>query len=71
MTVQKGGELELSSDRLTEGEQVEVIVIRRDGEDAALPRLKSIFDVRGAGPSFDSAEEVDRFIREERDSWDR
>lgn len=69
--VQKGGKLELQSDRLTEGQEVDVIVLPRIASPGEVPPVKSIFELKGAGKSFGSAEEVDRFIREERDKWDR
>ena len=69
-TVQPGGRVEVSSPRLPTGEAVEVIVLFP--QEAAVRR--SVTDVLADAPghlAFQTAEEVEAYLREERDAWDR
>ena len=66
-----GQKIEVTAPELVEGEPVEVIVVfpgpGRRGR-------RSVMDIIESGTlprTGRSAEEVDRYIREERDSWDR
>lgn len=83
VTVQAGGKVELICPELKAGDIVDVIVLTavdperspdgRPGDENSRPR-RSVLDILNDGPSerlFKTAEEVDEYIREERDSWDR
>jgi len=70
--VQPGHKIEIPVPDLREGEEVRVIVYRTQ-PDPNVPR-QSIFDIiesLNGHRLFQSPEEVDRYINEERDSWDR
>ena len=83
VTVQPGGKVELVCPELKAGDIVDVVVSmapapartpawQPDGE-RSRPR-RSVLDILNDGPSerlFKTAAEVDEYIREERDSWDR
>ncbi len=69
-TVQPGGKVELTCPELEEGESVEVTVR------TVLPpeKRRSAYEIISNAPGqllFKTAKEVDDYIREERDSWDR
>jgi hypothetical protein len=66
-TVQPDGKIEVTSYELRPGSRVEVIVLTTDN---APKRTLSSFIGSGKG-CFSSVEEVDQFIRSERDAWDR
>ena len=66
-TVKQGGVVEVRSPDLVPGSTVEVIILSEDGP-STVRKLTSLIGA-GRGLFFDS-EEVDRFIRKERDSWD-
>lgn len=69
--VQPGGRIEVVDAQLAPGTSVEVIVL--------LPQMasstkRSIVEVLAEAPghlAFHNAEEVDTYLREERDSWER
>lgn len=70
-TVQSGGRVEIVSPELPSGANVDVIVL-------LLPALetprRSALDILAEAPGqrlFKTAEEVDAYIREERDGWER
>ncbi len=68
--VQPGGKIEVTNTQLPEGQAVEVIVLLPS---AAVPR-RSILEVLAEAPghlAFQSADEVDAYLREERDAWER
>ena len=70
-TVQLGGRVEVSSPQLPFGKSVEVIVLLPQEANAV---RRSVMDVLAEAPghlAFQTAEEVDAYIREERDTWDR
>ena len=70
-TVQPGGRVEVSSPQLPSGKAVDVIILF-SGETETLRR--SVTDVLAEAPGqivFQSAEEVDAYIREEDAAWDR
>jgi hypothetical protein len=69
VTVEQGGVVRVTSSELQPGTSVEVIVLFEPAAQAVAPTLSSLIG-RGKG-SFSSVEEVDRFIRSERDEWDR
>lgn len=64
--VQPGGLIELQSSDLPEGAIVEVIVLLEPK--AEQPRTLTSFIGAGNG-SFTTPEEVDEFIRQEREAW--
>ena len=69
--VQPGGKIEVTDTDLPEGQSVEVIVLLPSP--SAVPR-PSILDVLAEAPghlAFQTADEVDAFLREERDAWER
>ena len=67
VTVQPGGTIEVQSDELQPGAMAEVIVLV-EAKIAPNPTLSSFI---GAGKGcYSSVEEVDAFIRSERDAWD-
>jgi hypothetical protein len=68
VTIQPGGKIELQSPELPDGVEADVVVL----VPAAALRKRSLVEFIGAGKGlFKSAEEVDAYIREERDSWER
>lgn len=70
-TVQQGGKIEVADAQLPAGKEVEIIVLFPPATDGP-PR--SVVDVLADAPgqlAFRSAEEVDAYLREERDAWDR
>lgn len=83
VTVLPGGRVEFVCPELTAGEVVDVVVstqleperssARLPGAERSRPR-RSVVDILNEAPGhllFKTAEEVDEYIREERDSWDR
>ena len=70
-TVQPGGRVEVSSPQLPSGKAVEVIVLFP--QEAEVTR-RSVMDVLAEAPGhlgFQTAEEVEAYLREEHDSWER
>lgn len=70
-TVLPGSRIEVSSSSLIEGEEVEVTIVS-----ATKPRKhsRSIIEIIGSitpPKQYESADEVDRYIESERESWDR
>ena len=69
-TVQSGGRIEVDAPGLTAGQAVEVTI----SPIASTPRRRSVLDILAECPGgllFKTAEEVDAYINEERNSWDR
>lgn len=71
-TVLPGGKIELISPALVPGKQVTIIVRveEPDPEKLTIDEHLARANYKG-GSLFKTAEEVDAYIREERDSWDR
>jgi len=65
--VQPGGVIEICSPELPPGATVEVIVLLEPK--AEQPRTLTSF-IGAAKGNFETPEEVDQFIRQERDVWD-
>ncbi len=69
-TVQPGGRVEVSSPQLPSGKAVDVIVLfPREAESSR----RSVMDVLAEAPgplAFQTAEEVDAHVQEERDAWE-
>ena len=67
VVVQPGGVVEVRSPELPDGATVEVIVLL----ESPSPLLQGLSRFIGtASGNFTTPEEVDRFIRQERESWD-
>lgn len=69
-TILLGGRIELSDLQLSAGEQVEIIVFRVPPQPS---ERRSALEILAEAPGhrlFKNAEEVDEYLREERDSWD-
>lgn len=70
-TVQPGGRVEVISPQLPAGETVEVIVLfARESADVR----RSVMDILAESPghlAFQTPEDVDAYIQEERSAWDR
>lgn len=70
-TVQSGGKIEIADPQLPPGKPVDVIVLFPPEADVS---RRSVVDVLAETPgqlAFHNAEEVDAYIREERDAWER
>jgi len=68
LTIQKDSILEIHSSMLKPGTHVEVIILLKESESLKKSSLCSLI---GSGKgSFSSPEEVDTFIRRERDKWE-
>ena len=66
-----GGRIEIADTQLTPGRPVDVIVVVPDSPAGDRP---SVIDVLASAPghlAFNTAEEVDAYVREEREAWDR
>lgn len=66
--VKPGGLVEIRSPELPDGATVEAIVLLESISDELGPSLSSL--IGAAKGSFATPEEVDRFIRQERDAWE-
>lgn len=70
-TILPGGKIEISAPELPSGMQADVfVVIEREEPPKKRHALDIISEFQGHG-IFKTAEEVDAYIREERDSWER
>jgi hypothetical protein len=68
--VQPGGRIEVVATEFPVGEVVEV-TIQAVADEADKPSILEVLAECPGGVLFKTAEEVDAYIREERDSWDR
>lgn len=69
VTVQRGGRIEVFVPELAEGTTAEVIVLEAARENSPV-RKTMLAGVIGTGKgAFTSPQEVDQFIRTERDQW--
>ncbi len=69
-TILPGGRIEISSPELVPGQKAKVLVMI----ESESHQKRSAIDILAEAPghrAFKSAEEVDAYIREERDSWER
>jgi hypothetical protein len=69
--VQAGGKIEVADAQLPVGASVEIIVLLPQSTPTA---RRSILDVLAEAPghlTFETAEEVDAYLRAERDAWER
>jgi hypothetical protein len=69
-TVQEGGRIEVVSPEFSVGTTVDVIILA-SSENGQKPSIPDVLAECPGGILFKTAEEVDAYIREERDSWDR
>lgn len=70
-TVQPDGKIEITAPELQPGQQVNITIEAEEPPSAAQKRRAA--DILAEAPGhqlFQTAEEVDAYIREERDSWD-
>jgi hypothetical protein len=73
-TVLPGNRIEVTAPELKEGQEVQVIVVAKpEAASPAPPREFGIDIIESLNGYryFQSVEEVDRYINEERDSWER
>jgi hypothetical protein len=70
-TVLPGHKIEITAPELAEGQQVQVVVISTAPAKKTGPSALDIIESLKGHRLFQSPEEVDRYINEERDSWDR
>lgn len=68
--VRAGGKIEIAAPDLREGQTVEVTVRLPGGETDFRRSIKDILAQCRGGVLFKTAEQVDEYIRQERDSWD-
>jgi hypothetical protein len=69
-TVLPGNRIEVHAPELPEGSTATVLITLAEEETAKRPFREVLGDYPG-GQLFKSAEEVDTYVRAERDSWDR
>jgi len=65
-----GHRIELEAPELPEGSTARVLITLEEEEPKKRPLRENLGNYRG-GRMFKTAEEVEAYIREERDSWDR
>jgi hypothetical protein len=70
-TVLPGNRVEFSAPELPEGAQVEVTVIVPDRPRPRISMLEFVKTLPPGPRAFDTWEEYERFLQEEKDSWDR
>ncbi len=70
-TVLPGNKIEVTAPELREGEDVDVFLVLP--QSPSFPRLSALEIINSlkGHRHFQSPEEVDTYLREERDSWDR
>lgn len=69
-TILPGGKIEISAPELPSGKQADVFVVIEGKEPAKQRRALDILAEAPGHRLFQTAEEVDAYIREERDSWE-
>ncbi|HSV13055.1 MAG TPA: hypothetical protein VLI90_02265 [Tepidisphaeraceae bacterium] len=65
-----GRKVEVTAAELQEGETVEVFVIRPTSVHASRPSALQLIESLNGHRHFPNAADVDRHLRQERDSWD-
>ena len=65
-----GGKIEISIPELIPGKHATVVVTIEDNEPAQQPHVIDILTALPGHQLFQSAEEVDAYMHEERDSWE-
>jgi len=66
-----GGRIEISTPQLVPGQQATVTITVEDNKPAGSGHVIDILKSLPGHQLFQAAEEVDNYIREERDSWER
>ncbi len=70
-TVLPGGRIEISTPELIPGQQATVVVTVEDNGQVGQHHVLDILSALPGRQLFQNAEEVDTYMHEERDSWDR
>jgi hypothetical protein len=70
-TVQPGGKIEVSAPDLPCGRTVDVLIEWSEPAESERPSALDVFAQAPGRRLFKTAEEVDAYIRTERDTWDR
>lgn len=70
LTVEQDGRLSITHPLLKPGDPVEVIILLLPKREEHYQSAIDIFNSLPGHQLFKSAEEVDQYLREERDSWD-
>lgn len=70
-TVQPGNKIEVTAPELREGEDVDVFLVLPEPPPSSRRSALEIITSLKGHRSFQSAEEVNQYLQEERDSWDR
>ena len=65
-----GGRIEISTPELIPGRRATVVVTIEDNEPIEQPHVIDILKTLAGHRLYQSAEEVDAYIREERDAWE-
>lgn len=66
-----GGKIEISTPELKPGQRATVVVTVEDDEQTKSPHVIDILAALPGHQLFQNAEEVDTYMHEERDAWDR
>jgi hypothetical protein len=69
-TVLPGNRLEVTAPELPEGARVEVIVVLAEQQPRRMSMLEFLETLPPSPLLFKTAEDVNRYLQEERDSWD-
>jgi len=69
-TVQPGNKIEITTPELAEGQTVHVFVLESETPAGARRSALDIIDSLKGHRLFPTPEAVDRYVREERDSWE-
>ena len=69
--VQPGGRIEVIDEQLPAGAAVDVIVLVSSLAGGARPSIADVLSQAPGRVAFQSAEEVDAYLREEREAWER
>ena len=70
-TILPGGKIEVSAPELPPGKRANVFVVIEDEEPQEKRPVREVLANLSGHRLFQTAEEVDAYIREERDSWER
>lgn len=70
-TILPGGKIEVSAPELPPGKRANIFVVIEDEEPQQKRHALDIIETFPGHRVFQTAEEVDAYIREERDSWER
>ncbi len=70
-----GGRIDIAAPQLQPGESVDVFILRGYGPaPAAMPVRRSAVDILADAPAhrlFNDADQVDAYVQQQRNSWDR